>query len=103
MTRVLHPTLAALIRPVPGDFSPTFTEINKGRAVRWSDTLTVEGYGPAEVELGYSKFGDESQEAATLRAGAWQAMELARLGRIDLLSHCLVDRHKNRPRAQRQG
>jgi|ERR1700677_2124063 len=107
MTRPLHPTMAALIRPVPGDFSPTFTEgSRKGQPgfVRWSDTLIVEGHGPVEVELGYSKASgkaDESVEQANLRAGAWQAMELARLGRADLLSHCRVDRHKNRP--QRQG
>jgi hypothetical protein len=98
MTRTVHPTLAALIRPVPGDFAIVITDL--GRAVRWSGTLTVAGHGPVEVELGYSKASgkaDESKEQANLRAGAWQAMELARLGRLDLLGYCLVSRHKGRP------
>ena len=97
MTRLLHPTIALLIRPVPGDFRPDFTD--SGRHVRWTATLTVKDHGPANVELGYSKAGgkaDEGKEAANLRARAWQTMELARLGRIDLLGYCLVDRHKFR-------
>ena len=98
MTRVLPAVVAALVKPVPGDFSPTFTD-GKG-FVRWADTLIVANHGPAEVELGFSKAGgraDESAEMATLRAGVWQAMELARLGRLDLLGYCLVSRHKWRP------
>jgi hypothetical protein len=93
--RQLHPVLATNIKPVPADFAPTFED--RGKYVRWADTLTVPGHGPLEVELGYSKAGgkaDISKEQANLRAKAWQAMELARLGRLDLLSHCRVDRHK---------
>ena len=103
MSRSLPPMIAALIAPIPGDFAPPFTEANKGRAVRWADTLIVKDHGPVEVELGYSKANgkaDESKEAATLRAGVWQAMELARLGRLDLLGYCLVSRHKGRPGKQ---
>ena len=95
MTRPLPPAIALLIEPVPGDFAPTFTD--HGRYCRWTATLIVKDHGPAEVELGYSKAGgkaDESKEAANLRARAWQAMELARLGRIDHLGYCLVTRHK---------
>jgi hypothetical protein len=97
MTRPLPPIIAALIKPVPGDFAPSFTD--HGKFVRWADTLTVPDHGPIEVELGYSKAGgkaDESKEAANLRARVWQTMELARLGRADLLGYCLVSRHKGR-------
>ena len=68
--------------------------------MRWHDTLIVKDHGPVEVELGYSKAGgkaDVPKEEATLRAGIWQAMELARLGRLDLLGYCLVSRHQGRP------
>ena len=100
MTRPLHPTIALLIRPVPGDFVPKFDDqqdTHRSGYVRWSATLTVAGHGPVQVELGFSKArgkADITKETANLRAGAWQAMELARLGRADLLSHCRVDRHK---------
>lgn len=97
--RTLHPALASLIRPIPPDFQITTTE--HARKVSWTETLTVEGHGPVTVELGYSKSGDEAKERATLRARAWQTMELARLGRVDLLEYCHVDRHKrNRPITQ---
>ena len=95
MTRPLPANIAALIRPVPGDFAPSFDD--HVRYVRWAATLTVEGYGPVNVELGYSRAAgkaDENKEAANLRARIWQSMELARLGQIDLLQYCHVDRHK---------
>lgn len=95
MTRTLHPTVAALIRPVPGDFAPTF--IDHGRYVRWSTFLEVTGHAPIEVELGYSKAdgrADEAKERANLRARVWQTMELARLGRLDLIDYCQTNRHK---------
>ena len=95
--RQLPPVLATKIEPVPSDFAPTFED--RGKYVRWADTLTVPDHGPIEVELGYSKAGgkaDESKEAANLRARVWQTMELARLGRVDLLGYCLVSRHKGR-------
>ena len=103
MSRTLPPMIAALIKPVPGDFSPTFTDHTvKGRGafVRWTETLTVTDHGPLEVELGFSRANgkaDVSAEMANLRAGAWQAMELARLGRMDLLGYCSVSRHKSHP------
>ena len=98
MLRMLQPHIAALVRPMPDDFSMNFED--HGRYVRWIDTLMVEGHGPVEVEIGYSRAtgkGDETTERANLYAGAWQAIELARLGRIDLLEFCRVDRH-NRAR-----
>lgn len=97
MSRTLDPAFSSFLEPIPADFAPTFEEVRKGRAVRWAATLIVKDHGPVDVELGYSKASgkaDEAAEAARLRAGAWQAMELARLGRLDLLSHCLVGRHK---------
>ena len=104
MPRALQPHVAAFIQPMPSDFAIDFHD--HGTYVRWHDTFTVIGHGPVEVELGYSRAGDranEDQERANLRAGAWQAMELARLGRIDLLSHCLTDRHRrDRPISEPQ-
>lgn len=95
MSRTLPLALAALIRPMPKDFAPTFQD--RGHYVRWAETLTVEGVGPVDVELGFSKAGgkaDINKERETLRASAWQATELARLGRRDLLDYCIVGRHK---------
>ncbi len=95
MTRPLPPTIAALVRAVPSDFAPTFDD--HGHYVRWGATLMVEGHGPLTVELGYSKASgkaDEAKERANLRVRAWQTMELARLGRADLLAYCSADRHK---------
>jgi hypothetical protein len=95
MPRTLQAHVAAQVRPMPDDFSVNFED--RGRSVRWSDTLTVEGHGPIEVELGYSRAGgkaDEATERRNLCASSWQAMELARLGRLDLLQFALVDRHK---------
>jgi hypothetical protein len=95
MPRTLQAHVAALIRPMPDDFTVNFED--HGRLVRWSDTLVVEGHGPVDVELGYSRAAgkaDETKERANLCASAWQAMELARLGRLNLLQFALVDRHK---------
>lgn len=95
MPRTLQPHVAAQVQPMPDDFSVNFED--HGRFVRWTSTLTVEGHGPVEVELGYSRAGGDTAEAkerANLCASAWQAMELARLGRLDLLQFALVDRHK---------
>lgn len=95
MSRPLTADIAALVRPMPDDF--TLALEDHGRYVRWESTLTVEGHGPVEVELGYSRAaGDRNEpiERAILRERAWQAMELARLGRTDLLDYCMVDRHK---------
>jgi hypothetical protein len=95
MPRTLQPHIAALIAPMPNDFSVVFED--HGRYVRWTDTLTVQGHGPIQVELGYSRAGGDAAEAkerASLVASAWQAMELARLGRADLLQFANVDRHR---------
>ena len=97
MTRALPPTIAALLRPIPADFAVAFED--RGRLVRWSATLIVEGYGPIEVELGYSRAAgkvDEHKEQSNLRARIWQTLELARLGRGDLLDYCTVGRHDRR-------
>ena len=97
MTRPLPPFVAAKIRPVPGDFTPTF--VDKDHYVHWSETLTIEGHGAVEVELGFSRASgkaDESKETANLRARAWQTKELARLGQMDLLKYALTTRHKRK-------
>jgi|HubBroStandDraft_3_1064219.scaffolds.fasta_scaffold60730_2 hypothetical protein len=99
MPRALQPQVALLIRPIPSDFSVDFED--NGHFVRWKATLTVEGHGPIDVELGYSRAGgtaDEAKERTNLRESAWQAMELARLGRLDMLQFCHVNRHqRDRP------
>jgi hypothetical protein len=95
MTRPLPAALAAIIKPIPPDFQISLDD--HGKYVRWTATLAVDGHGPVDVELGYSKAGgkaDEAAERSRLRARAWQAMELARLGRADLLDYCSTDRHK---------
>jgi len=83
------------IRPIPDDFKPTFED--QKTYVRWSAVVPVEGGLPVSVELGFSKAGgtaDMDREMKNLRASAWRAMELGRLGRADLLRYCRVDRHK---------
>ena len=97
MSRPLPPDVANLVRPMPPDFDPKLED--HGRYVRWGATLNIEGSGPVDVELGYSRAGGkaaEDREQRNLRAGAWQVTELARLGRFDLLNYCLVIRHKVR-------
>lgn len=94
MSRVLPADVDALVRPVPDDFGPVFKEQNG--YVEWTATLRIEGHGPLNVHLGFSlaaNSANRAEEEKKLRAAAWQAMEIARLGRIDLLSHCVVDRH----------
>lgn len=93
--RTVPADVAAQIQPIPADFHPTFEDM--GKFVRWSATVAVTGAAPMRVELGYSRAGgkaDEAKESASLRAGAWQTMELARLGRADLLAYCSVNRHR---------
>jgi hypothetical protein len=95
MGRALPADVARQMTPMPPDFLINFED--HGHYVRWSATLTIEGQGPIEIELGYSRAGgkaDEKAERMNLRESAWEVMELARLGRADLLQHCLVDRHK---------
>ena len=94
--RPLPPDVASGVKPVPADFAPMFTAPDS-RYLRWAATLDVKGHGPVDVELGYhNRKGKEADGPNHLRAGAWQATELARLGRIDLLGYCLVSRHKGR-------
>ena len=91
---VLPPDVAALVQPMPADFYPQIED--RGRYAWWGATLMVSGE-PVAVELGFSKAGgkvDEAAECEKLRKSAWQATELARLGRRDLLAHCIVGRHK---------
>ena len=90
MSRHLPSDVAALLRPTPTDF--LFKIEDHGHYLRWSATLDVDHHGQIEVELGFHGSNGHSH----LRASAWQAMELARIGRLDLLSHCRVDRHKAR-------
>jgi hypothetical protein len=99
MTRALPSYVAPLVQPMPPDF--TLALEDHGTYVRWCATLTVTDHGPFDVELGYSRAAgraNEETERINLRESVWQAMELARLGQIDLLGYCAVDRHKkNRP------
>lgn len=96
MTRPLPEAVEAQIRPIPASFVPVYTAPDS-RYLCWAATLDVDGYGPVDVELGYHiRKGHEDEGTAHLRASAWQATELARLGCMNLLSHCLVDRHKAR-------
>ena len=93
--RPLPAEVAALVRPMPTDFAVGFDDHR--HYVRWSSSVMVQGHGPVQVELGYSKASgkaDPAKEETNLRARVWQTMELARLGRIDLLQYCLTDRHK---------
>lgn len=94
MSRSLPKDVADQIAAMPADFAPEFQDRNSH--VRWAATLDCAGSGPIEVELGFSRAGqlDEKKERENLRASAWQATELARLGRRDLLDYCRVGRHK---------
>lgn len=91
MSRPLPADVAALVQPMPGDFAPEFEDRNSH--VRWAATLECSG-ASIKVELGYSRAGDDKAERENLRASAWQATELARLGRRDLLGYCMVGRFK---------
>lgn len=94
--RPLPSAIARLVRPMPATFAPVLED--RGRFLRWSETLVVNGASVA-VELGFHRCGKGDHAGAVhLRAAAWQAIELARLGRFDLLNHCRVDRHRARPR-----
>lgn len=98
MSRSIPADVALLMRPMPADFAPKFED--HGNYVRWADTLEIEGVR-VDVELGYSRAGagDDAKAQESLRASAWQATELARLGRRDLLGYCMVRRHVDRIRA----
>jgi hypothetical protein len=88
--------VAQRVRPIPASFVPAF-ESPDSRYLCWSATLEVKGHGPVEVELGYhNRKGKEADGPNHLRASAWQATELARLGRLDLLGYCLASHHKGR-------
>ena len=91
MSRILPAHVASQIQPMPPNFHPAFED--KGRYVRWSATLQVNGAGPLEVELGCIKRSG-LMYGVLLARSAWQAMELARIGRGDLLKHAAVGRHK---------
>jgi hypothetical protein len=99
MSRYLPSDVANLLRPIPADFSPKFDD--HGHYLRWSATLDVADHGPIDVEIGFHhpRAGNKADGPNHLRSTAWQATELARLGRLDLLAHCRVDRH----RARRKG
>ena len=95
MSRSIPPDVAALIAPLPPDFRPSFED--RGRYVRWTDTLALPDQTSIHVELGFSRASgkaDENKERENLRKSAWQTTELARLGRADLLAYCIIGRHK---------
>ena len=101
MTRPLPPDVAEKVAPIPDDFKPTFED--HGRYLRWAGRVEVAGHGPVDLELGFhhhpGRRDSQADGPLSLRASAWQAMELARLGRLDLLSHALLHRHKARRQA----
>jgi hypothetical protein len=83
--------------PVPASFQPEFEEFKKH--IRWSHVMRNPGAAPVTLELGMRRahYGDAQMRAA-LRNTAWQALELVRIGRLDLLQGAMQDRHKrNRP------
>jgi hypothetical protein len=96
MSRHLPAHVANLLRPVPAEFSPKF--VDHGHYLHWSATLDVANHGPVDVEIGFHHRGSSNKADGPthLRQTAWQATELARLGRLDLLAHCRVDRHRAR-------
>jgi hypothetical protein len=84
---------------MPADFAPGFTEHSRklGSYIRWASTLRSPSGEALKAELGYSKPKDARQAAdrmEALRGEVWMAMEYARLGRLDLLAHLSVDRHR---------
>jgi len=86
------------INPMPVEFSPNIEDSAKTYA--WRGAVNVETATSREqmqLEFGYRKTGNASQDAAllkTLRSEIWIAQELARLGRTDLLANYSADRHK---------
>lgn len=98
MIRKLPSDITVQVLPMPRDFAPTFED--HGRYLRWAATVEIEGHGSVALELGYHNHPTRKHSATAgpnhLRAAAWQATELARLGRMDLLGHALVRRHHGR-------
>jgi hypothetical protein len=84
-------------------FTAHITQTPDGKALKWSATLTLEPTGARiQVEYGLRLPPHTNAEAMTallesIRQTAWQTMELARLGREDLLHYLRTDRHSNRP------
>lgn len=94
MSRIIPADVAARMQPVPADFIPVFVDC--GHYIHWAGRLEVGAAGPMDVELGFSKQGKASLQTKRdhLRKSVWTAMELARLGRRDLLNYCSVTRHR---------
>lgn len=93
MSRVIPVDVVARMQPMPADFNPAFDD--RGHYVKWSGALDLAS-GSMDAELGFSKQGKAGIHTRRehLRKSVWTAMELARLGRRDLLNYCSVTRHR---------
>lgn len=103
MLTVPH-AIASQLAPMPQDFTVAMQLARGGRALKWADIITTPD-GPLEVEYGALLRGNDARTMdgaiADVRATAWQAHELARIGRADLLNPIRADRHTHRPGAGR--
>lgn len=90
------------MNPMPADFTPSFEDRDKPPHVYWGAGVAVTGLSePIAIELGFSKAGitspvEDARRRERLRLQVCQIMELARLGRVDLMRHARADRHTGR-------
>ena len=97
--------IAAQIQPMPDDFTVPMQMSKNGMALAWYATLDTPA-GPIDVEYGVNLVSGsrETMDGAirTILQTAWQSLELARLGRVELLHYIRKDRHTARPAAGRK-
>lgn len=93
--------------PMPADFAPEIHGTDK--AISWRGKVTVSAGTAVErlqLEIGLSTNPAGAPYPGglepLLRLSVWEAREVARLGRVDLLAIYRVDRHKMRPTPQAQ-
>lgn len=102
--RRLPDDVRAKVRPIPADFTAPMDLENSNRALVWRAELSTP-QGPLKVVYAARLKGPgelQMREAAgDVRAMAWRATELARLGYVDHLTHIRTDRHRARPGAGR--
>lgn len=91
--------VANLFQPIPDGFTPPCETEKTGRVLIWRGSVPDGQPNSAQrlkVEVGAVRAVKGGDPAAyeTLKAEVWQVMELARLGRQDLLSYARTDRRK---------
>lgn len=89
--------VATLIQEIPKDFTVPYSIDKTGRVLKWSGSIPDADETSAQrikIELGALRTGDVAADEKALYAEVWKVMELARLGRHDLLNHVRADRHK---------